>query len=69
MRLLRVGDLGTEIPVVLDDTGQARDLRPVTSEIDGDFLAGGGLGYLRAGDTVELTIDRLGVQRQRIGQA
>ncbi|MEV7094247.1 fumarylacetoacetate hydrolase family protein [Amycolatopsis sp. NPDC051045] len=47
MRLLRVGDSGSAVPVVLAQAGQARDLRPVTSEIDGDFLAGGGLSRLR----------------------
>ncbi|MET8765211.1 fumarylacetoacetate hydrolase family protein [Lentzea sp. NPDC004782] len=47
MRLLRVGDPGTEIPAVLDDAGQVRDLRPVTGEIDGDFLAGGGVARVR----------------------
>lgn len=47
MRLLRVGDPGTEIPVALDEAGQARDLRPVTSEINGDFLAGGGVTRAR----------------------
>jgi len=48
MRLLRVGDPGTEIPAVLDDAGQVRDLRPVTGEINGDFLAGGGVARVRA---------------------
>lgn len=47
MRLLRVGEKGSEIPAVLDDAGQARDLRPVTSEINGDFLAGGGVARVR----------------------
>ncbi|NUT51065.1 MAG: fumarylacetoacetate hydrolase family protein [Saccharothrix sp.] len=47
MRLLRVGDPGAEVPVVLDESGQARDLRPVTGEIDGDFLAGGGVSRVR----------------------
>ena len=47
MRLLRVGAPGTEVPVVLDDGGHARDLRPVTSEINGDFLAGGGVARVR----------------------
>jgi 2-keto-4-pentenoate hydratase/2-oxohepta-3-ene-1,7-dioic acid hydratase in catechol pathway len=47
MRLLRVGDPGTEIPAVLDDAGQARDLRPVASEIGGDFLADGGVARVR----------------------
>ncbi len=47
MRLLRVGDPGAEVPAVLDDAGQVRDLRPVTSEINGDFLAGGGVARVR----------------------
>jgi 2-keto-4-pentenoate hydratase/2-oxohepta-3-ene-1,7-dioic acid hydratase in catechol pathway len=47
MRLLRVGDPGAEIPAVLDDAGQVRDLRPVTGEINGDFLAGGGGARVR----------------------
>jgi 2-keto-4-pentenoate hydratase/2-oxohepta-3-ene-1,7-dioic acid hydratase in catechol pathway len=47
MRLLRVGDPGTEIPAALDDDGHVRDLRPVTGEINGDFLAGGGLARVR----------------------
>ncbi|MGW6932974.1 fumarylacetoacetate hydrolase family protein [Lentzea sp. NPDC054927] len=47
MRLLRVGDPGTEVPAVLDEAGQARDLRPLTSQIDGDFLADGGVARVR----------------------
>ena len=47
MRLLRVGDPGSEVPVVLDESGQARDLRPVTSGIGGDFLADGGVRRVR----------------------
>ncbi|MDX8032686.1 fumarylacetoacetate hydrolase family protein [Lentzea sp. BCCO 10_0856] len=47
MRLLRVGDPGTEVPVVLDEAGHARDLRPLTSQIGGDFLADGGVARVR----------------------
>ena len=47
MRLLRVGDPGTEVPVVLDEAGRARDLRPLTSQIGGDFLADGGVARVR----------------------
>ncbi|GAB2808022.1 fumarylacetoacetate hydrolase family protein [Lentzea nigeriaca] len=47
MRLLRVGDPGAEIPAVLDDAGRVRDLRAVTSEINGDFLANGGVARVR----------------------
>ena len=39
MRLMRIGPAGNEVPVVIDDNGQAYDLRPVTQDIDGDFLA------------------------------
>jgi 2-keto-4-pentenoate hydratase/2-oxohepta-3-ene-1,7-dioic acid hydratase in catechol pathway len=42
MRFQRLGDRGREIPVVLDATGRARDLRPLTADIDGAFLAGDG---------------------------
>lgn len=38
MRLMRIGTAGNEIPVIIDDEGQAYDLRPVTSDIDGSFL-------------------------------
>ncbi|MET1073429.1 MAG: fumarylacetoacetate hydrolase family protein [Umezawaea sp.] len=48
MRLLRVGDPGSEVPVALDESGQARDLRPVTSGIGGDFLADDGVRRVRA---------------------
>ena len=47
MRLLGVGDPGSEVPVVLDEFGQARDLRSVTSGISGDFFADGGVRRVR----------------------
>ncbi|MEV6237677.1 fumarylacetoacetate hydrolase family protein [Lentzea sp. NPDC051838] len=62
MRLLRVGDPGAEIPAVLDDSGQARDLRPVTREIDGDFLAGGGVARVRDALTGLPELDVTGVR-------
>ncbi len=81
MRLLRVGDPGSGVPAALDESGQARDPRSVTSGIDflsrftvlepttgtpaGVALGANGSGYPRGGDTV----DRSGVRRQRIGQA
>ena len=43
MRFQRLGDPGHEIPVVLDETGAARDLRPLTADIDGTFLSGDGV--------------------------
>ncbi len=52
MKIARLGEQGREIPVVIaaDSTGaeQHFDARPVTAEIDGAFLANGGLDTLRA---------------------
>lgn len=52
MRLARLGPAGAEIPVVTLD-GAHLDLRPVTTDLDGDFFARGGLD-LRAGGVVAL---------------
>lgn len=50
MKIARLGPIGQEIPVVLaldtDGVEQFFDARPVTSVIDGDFLAGGGIAAL-----------------------
>ncbi|MBA0052018.1 FAA hydrolase family protein [Streptomyces sp. AJS327] len=40
MRVARIGEVGAERPVVLDDEGRAHDLRGLTPDITGDFLAG-----------------------------
>ncbi|WP_265520984.1 fumarylacetoacetate hydrolase family protein [Oerskovia flava] len=48
MHLLRLGPVGQEIPAVTDDDGVVHDLRPVTAEIDGAFLAAGGIDRARA---------------------
>lgn len=42
MRLMRVGAIGQETPI-LSIRGRHLDLSPITSDIDGDFLASGGL--------------------------
>ena len=47
MKLMRLGPRGSERPAVLHD-GRHLDLTPVTSDIDGSFLAGGGLERARA---------------------
>ncbi|MCU1617141.1 MAG: putative hydrolase [Frankiales bacterium] len=47
MRLLRVGELGAERPAV-EREDRWFDARPVTDDFDGAFLAGGGIGRLRA---------------------
>ncbi|MPZ81309.1 MAG: FAA hydrolase family protein [Actinophytocola sp.] len=48
MRLMRVGALGAERPVVLDDEDRAFGLAGLTADVDGAFLAGGGLARVRA---------------------
>lgn len=47
MKLARVGPAGAERPVAIDDDGVARDLSPITRDIDGTFLAGGGIAEVR----------------------
>ena len=44
---MRVGALGAERPVVLDDDDSAYSLSGLTSDIDGAFLAGGGIARVR----------------------
>ena len=51
MRLLRVGQPGRERPAALLEDGSLVDLSPVTGELDGAFLAGGGLE--RASDALD----------------
>ncbi len=66
MQLLRVGPPGGERPVARDEQGRHFDLTPITTEIDGAFLSGGGIGRARAalaaGDSTEIPIEG-----QRIG--
>lgn len=47
MRLLRLGPSGQEIPAV-EDGGTVRDLRPLTADIDGAFLASDGIARARS---------------------
>ena len=47
MRFARLGPAGAEIPVVLDGD-RAFDLRAITPDIDGAFLAGDGIGRAKA---------------------
>jgi 2,4-diketo-3-deoxy-L-fuconate hydrolase len=47
MRLMRVGEPGAERPVLLGADGVHRDLSGLTSDIDGSFLAGGGLDRIQ----------------------
>jgi 2,4-didehydro-3-deoxy-L-rhamnonate hydrolase len=64
MRLMRIGKAGFEIPVIIDDEGQAYDLRPVTADIDGGFLQ----TWARQLDELDLTgLPRVTIEGKRIG--
>ena len=66
MKFARLGDHGSEIPVVITED-HTYDLRPVTSDVDGDFLAADPRGRTRtaleAGSLPELA----GASALRIG--
>src|SRR5690242_10517890 len=47
VQLLRLGAPGSERPAVRTEEGVVHDLRPVTADIDGAFLAGDGLARVR----------------------
>ncbi|MEV7632457.1 fumarylacetoacetate hydrolase family protein [Microbacterium sp. NPDC089318] len=47
MKFARLGEAGSEIPVVIDGD-RTFDLRPVTSDVNGDFLADNPVGRTRA---------------------
>lgn len=48
MQLMRLGPAGQERPFVRDEHGVTRSLSPVTADIDGAFLASGGIARVRA---------------------
>jgi 2-keto-4-pentenoate hydratase/2-oxohepta-3-ene-1,7-dioic acid hydratase in catechol pathway len=73
MKLLRVGPQGAERPAVLAEDGTLLDLSGVTGDIDGDFLATGGLDRARAAQAAgELPpiqkTDRIGAPVARPGK-
>ncbi|MFD3513963.1 fumarylacetoacetate hydrolase family protein [Streptomyces sp. NPDC058657] len=47
MKLQRLGEAGSERPALLADDGQVYDLSALTPDIDGPFLAGGGVARVR----------------------
>lgn len=63
MEFQRIGEVGSERPVVVVD-GVARDLTPLTADIDGAFLAGGGIARTREQleqlPVVDITGQRIG---------
>ncbi|WP_262057511.1 fumarylacetoacetate hydrolase family protein [Streptomyces sp. STR69] len=66
MRFLRVGPAGFERPVVLDSDGTARDLSPLTADIDGAFLAEGGVERVRAA-LADNALPRTDIAGRRVG--
>ncbi|WP_347404798.1 fumarylacetoacetate hydrolase family protein [Micromonospora sp. WMMD1102] len=56
MRLLRVGAPGQESPALLDEAGRLRDLGGVVADLDGSFLAGGGVERLAGLDVESLPV-------------
>ncbi|MFB7944212.1 fumarylacetoacetate hydrolase family protein [Kitasatospora phosalacinea] len=48
MKLLRIGAPGEEVPAVLAADGSVRSLAALTGDVDGAFLAGGGVERVRA---------------------
>lgn len=66
MRLLRIGPPGLERPAVLDADGTAHDLSPLTADIDGAFLAGGGPDRARTA-LADGLLPRIELAGQRIG--
>lgn len=66
MRFLRVGPAGSERPVVLDSDGTARDLSPLTVDIDGAFLAEVGVERVRAA-LAESVLPRTDIAGLRVG--
>ncbi|MFD3993013.1 fumarylacetoacetate hydrolase family protein [Streptomyces sp. NPDC058548] len=47
MKLMRIGMPGDETPAVLDEDGTTFDLSTLTTDIDGPFLASGGIDRVR----------------------
>ena len=66
MRLLRVGPVDAERPMVLDTDGTARDLAGITPDIDAVFLAGEGLTRTRAALAAG-TLPRADITGLRVG--
>ncbi len=66
MQILRQGPAGEEVPAVRVD-GVVHDARPVTSDIDGAFLAGDGIARLRSAVAAGTLPVLEGAERLRTG--
>lgn len=66
MKLMRVGDPGSERPVVRTEDGRHLDLTGLTEDIDGRFLADDGVARVRAA-LERGSLDRVDITGLRIG--
>jgi 2-keto-4-pentenoate hydratase/2-oxohepta-3-ene-1,7-dioic acid hydratase in catechol pathway len=66
MRFARLGNVGTEIPVVIDG-GRTLDLRSITADVDGAFLSGEGVERARAAVAAGELPELAGAAALRIG--
>jgi 2-keto-4-pentenoate hydratase/2-oxohepta-3-ene-1,7-dioic acid hydratase in catechol pathway len=66
MKLMRIGARGAGHPALLADDGTVLDLSGLTADIDGAFLASGGIDRVRRG-VAEGTLPRLTATGERIG--
>lgn len=62
MKLLRVGPVGSETPVVMDADGRTFDASGSTADFDSAFFARGGLDTLRSAAPLLPTIDITGLR-------
>ncbi|CAM4156207.1 fumarylacetoacetate hydrolase family protein [Nocardia ninae] len=65
MKLQRIGEVGAERPIVVDGE-HAYDLRALTGDIDGDFLAAGGIAAVAEALAAD-RLPRIDIAGQRIG--
>ncbi|WP_022872973.1 fumarylacetoacetate hydrolase family protein [Nesterenkonia alba] len=66
MHLKRIGQPGAEQPVVTGDDGLDYDLTPLTTDIDGAFLAGDGIARVREALGTG-ALKRVSTEDQRVG--
>lgn len=66
MKLARLGPRGEEVPVLVDGA-RSLDLRSVTADIDGAFLASGGVERVRAAHAAGALPELAGADRFRVG--
>jgi 2,4-didehydro-3-deoxy-L-rhamnonate hydrolase len=66
MQLMRIGPAGAERPAVRTDDGTVFDLSPLTADLDGAFLSGGGIARTRA-ELARGGLPRLDATGMRVG--